>query len=390
MRVLIAPTALKGSLGAVEVSSALQQALEKLDSSWETVVCPLADGGDDTLAVLEVGTSRLNEPWQRQTAVVMGPIPSMTVKAPWLWQPETEIAVVEAAKVHGMTCLLRETGLLAPMAATSYGVGALIKAILAHHHCPNPRQLVVGLGGSASTDGGLGALQALGATFANQSGQAIRIPLSGNTLMDVGAVDFSSLKTIPPLTIATDVTNPLLGPQGTATIFAPQKGATSQQCEQLEAGLSHVQRVIQKATNTDYSKTPGAGAAGGLAYGLLHVPGSQIISGVDWVLETIGFQQHLDWADGVITAEGCLDHTSLSGKVIGRLIELTQAQEKPLLILCGSVAENLALPAHVQVVAFDQWISVEQAMLNPKEALVQALQIAWPQYLASARIDGGR
>lgn len=273
-RILIAPAGLKGSLSAWDVATTIRDFLQmRLQERAELDVCPVADGGDDTLSVLQQADSGFV--WK--SASVMGPLPSMTVESRYLVHTGQKLAILEAAQAHGYRLLSAQDG-LAPMEATSYGVGQLLRQVITHE--PDLETIVLTLGGSASTDGGLGALQALGVQFLNAAGNLIETPISGGSLSEIAQIQW-----IPEwpfagkILIATDVVNPLLGREGAAMVFAPQKGATLVQCQLLEQKLNRVSQLLSQACNVDYRALPGVGAAGGLAYSLRHLPRSGIISG---------------------------------------------------------------------------------------------------------------
>lgn len=367
--ILIAPACFKGSLSAPEAAQVMAEFLaERLGESASLIRCPVADGGDDTLSVL-----RSVEPGaELKTACVTGPVASMRVNAEYLWLPEKKTVVIESAQAHGLK-LLGDT--LAPMVATSYGVGELMRQAIEQHQ---PDTVVVTAGGSASTDGGLGALQALGVRFEDEAGQTIETPISGGDLCGIHKMVWPEQSFYSGrLLIATDVMNPLLGQDGTATVFAPQKGADSGQCEQLELGLRQVSQVLEAVSEVDLKDLPGVGAAGGLAYGLRHLPRSGIVSGSQWISDALNLHAKIARADLIITGEGRFDLTSLGGKATGNL--LAWAGAKPVFILCGQVAAGLDFPPPVYVLPLAQDAHAAKASIaNPKAALLARLEAALP------------
>jgi glycerate kinase len=375
--ILIAPACLKGSLSAMKAAACIADFLKaRVPDAVHLDICPIADGGDDTLDVLQFADAK----FIRHQAPVTGSVPDMTVNAHYLVHPAKKLAVVEAAQAHGYQ-LLGPAG-LSPMRATSYGVGELLKSVI--QNTPDLEQIIVTLGGSASTDGGFGALQALGVGLLDASEKRIETPVGGGMLSEIHGIqwlerwDFSGR-----ILLATDTLNPLLGPLGTATVFAPQKGATPQQCLELEQGLSHAGQQLSRVCDTDYTDLPGTGAAGGLAYGLRHLPRCGIISGSEWIAEALRLKERLKAASLVITAEGRLDFTSIQGKAIGHL--LGEADNKPAFIFCGQVQEGMPLPSSVQVfpLADDaESGSVEFAMAHPEVALQRQLEAVWPRIAA--------
>lgn len=367
--ILLAPATFKGSLSAPEAVMVMAQFLTgQFGEAVRLIHCPVADGGDDTLSVLQ----SVEPAAQCIAATVTGPVADLRVSAEYLWLPHKKTVVIESAQAHGLKLL---GGKLAPMAATSYGVGELILHALAKFQ---PENLVVTVGGSASTDAGLGALQALGVRFEDALGQPLEPPIGGQNLLEIERVVFSEPTfSIGRLVIATDVINPLLGPQGTASIFAPQKGADAKQIEQLALGLLHVSRLMARAFGVDLTTLPGVGAAGGLAYGLRHLPRSGIISGSQWLAEALDLPQKIAEADLIITGEGCFDLTSLSGKATGHL--LGWAGDKPIVILCGQAEAGLGLQPPVYVLPLAKEAQLVKACFdNPKLALRARLRQAVP------------
>ncbi len=381
-RILIAPACFKGSLPAWDAAQLAKTLLKKyLPDKTILDICPIADGGDDTLSVLQH-----NDPaWRFGNETVTGPVPGLQVNARYLTQPAKNMAVIEAAQAHGYALLPDHK--LAPMTATSYGVGELLNAVLKHaaHTHQKLETIVVTLGGSASTDGGLGALQALGVRFLDHTGQTFMQPIGGEHLEQIHNIEWTPHWPYDgQLLIATDVVNPLLGPDGTANIFAPQKGATPTQCRQLEAGLAHINRLMTAACGVDTGTLPGVGAAGGLAYGLRHLPRSGIVSGSHWIAESLNLQQRIAAADVIITGEGRLDATSFGGKAIGNV--LAWADNKPVVVICGHAQEELDFPPNISVFPMAQTPQeIANAISDPKQAFLRQLENALPKiqrYLA--------
>lgn len=367
--ILIAPAAFKGSLSAGEVATEIADCLgEQWGEAVNLLVCPVADGGDDTLSVLQ---SVMSNSILKRVAVT-GPIASMRVEAAYLWLPEQKMVVIEAAQAHGLK-LLGEN--LAPMQATSFGVGELIRHATAH--C-QPEQLIVTVGGSASTDGGLGALQALGVRFETHSGQCLESPIHGESLNLVQRIHWpADWPYSGRLLIATDVLNPLLGAEGAAAVFAPQKGASPEQCILLEAGLAHVSHLLTQLQGMDLTTLPGVGAAGGLAYGLRQLPRSSLISGSQWLAGMLGLPEKLRQADLIITGEGRFDSTSLAGKATGMLLAL--ADQKPVLIFCGQAEPGLMFAQGVEIFPLAATPEASAAaMAKPKLALRKQVAVAAP------------
>jgi glycerate kinase len=397
--ILIAPACFKGSLSALEVAEVMRAFLSQRCPAERVALrlCPIADGGDDTLAVLQAA----DPGYKAHMLQITGPLPGMRAQAQYLVHAAEKRVLIEAAQAHGLK-LLPPGKPQHPLQATSYGVGELIRHALAVYQ---PETVVVSVGGSASTDGGLGALQALGVNFMDAKGQVIQTPIGGGDLFRVQHVEWPIDEASFPwkrLMIATDVINPLCGPQGAAAVFAPQKGASVTQCEQLAAGLQHISQLMTESGRTTagqppLASLPGAGAAGGLAYGLRCLPRSGIVSGSQWVGGQLNLSQQVAESQIILTGEGCLDATSLSGKATGHLLAL--AGGKPVFVFCGQMRDGLTgwgqvlvypiLPSHPDTsfpaegvpVAFDpHYAEAEQAAMRyPKAALQQLLEAAWPQ-----------
>jgi glycerate 2-kinase len=297
MRIVAAPDSFKGSIGAAGAARALANGWHRVRPADEVIELPLADGGEGTLAVLAAAApaSRWHE------LRVSGP-GTEQVPAAWL-EMDGNVAVVELAAAAGLTLLDEPSALT----AHSYGVGELIRNALG----TGARRVLVALGGSACTDGGTGALAALGALFLDPAGVAL--PRGGGALARLAAVDLSGL--VPPpdggVSCLTDVRAPLLGPDGAAAVFGPQKGASPADVAVLEAGLARLASLL----GGDPAE-PGAGAAGGCGYGLAAGFGADLLPGAAELALVAGLPEALTGADLVITGEGQYDATSEAGKVV--------------------------------------------------------------------------
>lgn len=346
------------------IRETLLQVFEDCLPAWHTG--PMADGGDGTLAAILAADSG----FQCYQTEVMGPLPTQNVKAHYLIHPFHQWAVIEAAQAHGMAQLPQ--GVLAPLAATSFGVGQLLRHILQQE--PGLRRIFLAVGGSASTDAGMAALQALGAQFWDGTGARLEAPLGGGDLSRIARVGLPPWET--PLTILTDVTNPLLGPHGTAAVYAPQKGADVVQVKALETGLIQLVQCLERQGLQSNPEKSGMGAAGGLAYGLSLLSQVTLASGFEWVAKTTGLFEKLLHSQVILTAEGRFDAQSLMGKGTGQLIAWSAAQPKPIpvLVLCAQQEAGLTLPPWVEVFEGCQitGFSVQEAMAKPQEILKQA------------------
>ena len=302
MHVVVAPDKLKGSLTAEQAAAAIATGLRRVVPDLEVRHCPVADGGDGTVA------AAVSRGWDARTTTVTGPYGD-PVQAQWAQQGRT--GLVELAEASG----LRQAGSRrdAPL-ATSRGTGELVRAAL-DAGCD---EVVIGLGGSACTDGGAGMLQALGARVLDAEGEPV--PDGGGPLERAARLDLAGLDPrlrATRLVVASDVDVPLLGPSGAAMSFGPQKGATPEDVERLEAALARWSKVAAVACGLDPVQAaglPGAGAAGGVGFASLAVLGGERRSGVEEVLELVGFDELVRGAALVVTAEGSLDEQSLHGK----------------------------------------------------------------------------
>ncbi|MCM6777713.1 glycerate kinase [Nocardia sp. CDC159] len=299
-RIVLAPDKFKGSLTAGEVADAVAAGLRRVRPEIRTRWVPVADGGEGTVdAAVSAG-------FDRTTIEVSGP----TGEPVWAgFAHDGRVAVVEAAAACGLSRL--PGGRPAPLTATSLGVGELLRAAL-DTGC---RTVVLGVGGSACTDGGAGMLAGLGARPLGPDGRPARP--GGGGLAEVAYLDLHGLDPRireVELVLASDVDNPLLGTEGAAAVFGPQKGADAAQVAVLEAGLTHWAELVAKRTGFDAAARPGAGAAGGIGFAALAVLGARRSGGIDVMLDLVGFDRAVAGADLVITGEGSLDAQTLHGK----------------------------------------------------------------------------
>jgi glycerate kinase len=323
MRIVVAPDKFKGSLTAVEVAQAVSAGLAHDRDDIETTLLPVADGGDGTVAAaLSVGYSPV-----RVDAV--GPT-GQSLTATYAVDDANGVAVVELAAVVGLDLL--PGGVLEPLRSSTYGLGLVVREALRR----GVEELVLGVGGSASTDGGAGMVQAMGAQVLDRDGH--ELPAGGAALREVATVDVGPVTELVGSTavmVASDVDNPLLGPRGAAAVFGPQKGATGRDIDVLEAGLTAWARAVAAATGRDAAGRPGAGAAGGAGFAALAVLGAQIRPGIELVLELVGFEKAVAGADLVVTGEGSLDEQSLAGKTPVGVAAAARAHGVPVVAVAG-------------------------------------------------------
>jgi glycerate 2-kinase len=306
MKIVVAPDKFKGSLPAAQVAAAvaagLRSGLARAGCpAAELVTIPVADGGEGTVdAAVAAG-------FERVPVTAAGPTGTPVRSG---YARRGEAAVVELAGVCGLARL--PGGRSAPLTASSLGAGEVLRAALES----GARRIVLGVGGSASTDGGAGLLQALGARVLGANGE-LAAPMGGGALRDVTALDLTGLHAAlhgAEIILAADVANPLTGPDGAAEVYGPQKGASPAEVTVLAAGLRRWAAVVAATIGTDWSQVPGAGAAGGVGFAALAVLGATRRPGIELVLDLADFETALDGADLVITGEGSLDTQSLAGK----------------------------------------------------------------------------
>ncbi len=320
--VVVACDKFKGSLTALEVLEAIRQGLAEAAPARAVRAVPVADGGDGTLAAVEAAGFR------KVAVTVTGPTGEPVQSG---YAVRDEVAVVEMADACGMVRL--PGGVPAPLTASSRGLGEALATVLDH---PGIREIVVGIGGSASTDGGAGMLAALGTRLLDADGKPL--PDGGGPLAELHTLDLAGLH--PRLrevdiTVACDVSNPLLGDLGAVTVFAPQKGAGPHDQRVLGAALSHFAAHVTAITGRDDTGRPGAGAAGGVGYAALALLGARMRPGVELLLELVRFDDLCDGAALVITGEGSLDRQTLLGKTPVGVATAAGAHGIPVVAVCG-------------------------------------------------------
>ncbi|MFE9772034.1 glycerate kinase [Streptomyces sp. NPDC005931] len=330
-RVLVAADKFKGSLTAVEVAERVTAGLRRVVPDASVEALPVADGGDGTVAAAVAAG------FARREVRVTGPVGD-EVTAAYALREGT--AVVEMAEASGLQRL--PDGVLAPLAASTYGAGELLRAALDE----GAHTLVFGVGGSATTDGGAGMLAALGARFLKADGEPVEP--GGGGLAELATADLSGLDprlASVRLVLASDVDNPLTGPKGAPAVYGPQKGASPDDVERLDAALAHFAEVLEDAVGpkaAEYAASAGAGAAGGIGFGALLL-GARFRPGIEVMLDVLGFAAALERADLVITGEGSLDRQTLHGKAPAGVAAAARAADKEVVAVCG----RLALPPEV-------------------------------------------
>ena len=316
----------KGTVSSREICAIAQRVIPRHFPACEVVCIPVADGGEGTVDcfIQAMGAQR----------VEVSVTNALGEKSAAAYARLDELAIIEMAAAAGLPQVGARR---CPGTATTYGVGELI----VHAVGSGCKRILLGLGGSATNDGGCGCAAALGVGFLDADGQSF-IPV-GDTLGRIGRIDTAKAEELlhgVELTIMCDVTNPLYGPTGAAYVFAPQKGADAEKVKRLDAGLRHFGDVIRSQLGIDVSAMPGAGAAGGMGAGCVALLGGIIQSGIDAVLDVTGFDRQLEGADLVITGEGRIDSQSADGKVISGVARRTRAKGIPLIAIAGGIADS--------------------------------------------------
>ncbi len=369
LKVIIAPQSFKGSVSGLLAARAIARGVLAAEPAAETVLVPVADGGDGTLDALVEGTGG-----QTFRSVVTGPL-GQQVEASWGVMRDGQTAVIEMARASGLALVPpRKRN---PRVTTTRGTGELIREALDKGFT----RILVGLGGSATNDGGAGMASVLGFQFLDGRGHPL--PAGGAALAKLSRI--VAARRHPGLAQATvvgvtDVTNPLCGPTGASAIYGPQKGASPEVVAELDAALRNFAQVVQRDLGQAVLDRPRTGAAGGLGAGLVAFAGAELRSGIDMVCEAVGFDQHLEGASLVITGEGRADHSSIYDKAPVGVARRAQARGVPTILLAGSLGQGYEqLYQHgiggIMCIA-DRPMSFEQSLGRTEELLAGAAERA--------------
>ncbi len=327
MKIVIASDSYKGSNTSMKVAEAIERGLKKVTADLDVVKIPVADGGEGLVQALVPDEKR----WVYRT--VTGPM-GQPVNA-FYGLLDDSVAVLEMASASGLPLV---EGNKDPRLATTFGTGELIRDAV-ERGCTT---LYIGIGGSATNDGGTGMARALGARFLDSGGEEIEA--AGGNLDRIETVDLSGmlpgLKNVT-IEVACDVDNPLCGEQGASAVYGPQKGATPEMVKLLDNNLAHLADVMTKTCGRELSEIPGAGAAGGLGFGLMAFCGAQLKSGIDLVLDSLQFDRALEGASLVITGEGKIDGQSVRGKVPVGIAARAKKKGLPVLAICGDIGPGV-------------------------------------------------
>ena len=364
MKILIAPQSFKGSVSALAAAQAIERGVLKALPDAETVLVPVADGGDGTLEVLVNSTGG-----EIFRSIVTGPL-GHAVEASWGVMGDGQTAVVEMARASGLAMVPPRRR--NPRTTTTYGTGEIIGEAINKGFS----RIVVGLGGSATNDAGMGMATALGARFLDSQGKPL--PKGGAALARLARIDISRINPrLRDLTIigATDVTNPLCGPSGASAIYGPQKGATPEIVAELDSALANFARVAHRDIGIDFLNEdhPGAGAAGGLGAGLMAFANCRLQSGIDLVCEVLKFDENVRDADLVLTGEGRADLSSIYDKAPVGVARKAAPYGVPTVILAGSLGDGYTELYEHGIAAIvciaDRPMSFERSLARTEEML---------------------
>jgi len=328
MKILLAPDSFKGSLSSLEVIKILKRSARRVFPSADFIEVPIADGGEGTVdALVLAGEGEYRE------KLVKDPL-GRPVKARYgIIRQQT--AVIEMAQASGLPLLSTEER--NPLITTSFGTGELIRAALDE----GIRDIIIGIGGSATNDGGIGAVQALGIKFMDAQGK--ELGFGGRELARIESISMEGLDPRikeSQITVICDVTNPLTGEKGATAVYGPQKGATEEMLKELEAGMKHYARLLREATGLDMDRIPGSGAAGGLGAALVGFLHAVLKPGAETILDLVGFDELLEGVDLVVTGEGKIDGQSLYGKTPLGVAERCRRKGIPVIAMAGMIGED--------------------------------------------------
>lgn len=328
---VLAPDSFKESMSAEQACQAMQRGVLQVFPDACCIAVPMADGGEGTVEALLRSLDG-----QGITCMVTGPLVTQQVSTYFAIVDYGRTAVLEMAKANGIHLL--ESSQRNPMLTSTYGTGEMIRQALDL----GVSKIIIGLGGSVTNDGGAGMAQALGVQFFNSTGEAIQV--CGDNLDQINQIDISQLDARLKKTeilIASDVNNPLCGPNGASAIFGPQKGATPEMVQQLDLNLNHYANLVEASLGISIKNVAGSGAAGGLGFGLMAFAGAKLQSGVELIIEQSRLAEKIAQADYVLTGEGKIDSQTALGKTPFGVAQVAQQFNKPVLAFAGLVGEGI-------------------------------------------------
>ena len=361
MKIVVAPDSFKGSVTALEAANAIEQGLRRVFPDAVIEKIPMADGGEGTVQSLVDATGG-----HIKTARVLAPLGN-EVDAQFGILSDGKTAVIEMASASGLTLVPPDKR--NPMCTTTYGTGQLIRTAL-EAGC---RRLIIGIGGSATNDGGAGMAEALGAKFLNADGEPIE--RGGGGLGNLTSIDITELHPAIAETetiVACDVNNPLTGPKGASHVYGPQKGATPERVKTLDSHLTHFDKVLTRTFGQSFNNIPGAGAAGGLGAGLMAFLNAELRLGVDIMIDTVKLKERMKGASLVFTGEGQLDFQTAFGKTPVGVAKVAKAHNIPVIAIAGGIGEGADT---VYSAGIDAMLGIVQAPMSLEDAVENALQL---------------
>ena len=369
MQLLVVPDSFKESLSAKEVADAIARGIHSVDPEITVKQLPFSDGGEGALDLLQ--NLFEGELVTTSTIDAMG----RSIKAPYFRFADRKAAWIELSQASGLARI--EVDQRNPMLASTYGTGLQIRHALDH----GAEEIYLGLGGSATNDGGTGILSALGGLFSDAEGEML-LP-GGGFLTELDHIDVEAVPQFQ-LKVACDVNNPLLGKQGATAVYGPQKGVTPEMEPTLEAGLTNFSKHIELLTQKSVAEVPGAGAAGGCAAGLHGLLGAELVSGFELLAALSQLEEQIAASELIITAEGRIDGQSLEGKLPVGVAKLAKKHDKPVVVLAGSIGEHLdplyALGIDAVFSIQSKPCTLEESISNASELLESTAQRVFKLY----------
>jgi glycerate 2-kinase len=366
MNIIVAPDKFKGSIDAVTLCQLISRTISDIHPEANVETFPLADGGDGFAAIIKhyFGTTEVK-------AKTVDPLGRPMI-AVYQYAEEHTTAYIEMAAASGLALLKEDE--YDPMKASTYGTGLLIRDAIAR----GAQKIVLGIGGSATNDGGTGMADALGYMFLDKNEDPL-IPC-GEILSEINEIVMPETDYLEDIEfqVACDVKNPFYGPDGAAFVYAPQKGASEDDVTVLDEGLKHLDDLFIKFFSRSVAALPGAGAAGGLGGGCEVFLGARLISGVDHIIQEVGLEKKMAKANIIITGEGCFDEQSLQGKVVGTLARLAQKYNKRIRVICG---DSLLTDRDLGIMGIESLITLvsiagdkQQSIADPERFIAAAVQ----------------
>ncbi len=375
VKIICAPDSFKNCLPASQVAAAMQLGIRRIAAHVRVDCCPIADGGEGTAAILAAARSAVP-----RTVSVAGPL-GAKVDATLFLDEEQSLAIIDMASAAGLS--LVDHSECDVMRATTYGVGELLLTA-----CESgASRVIVGVGGSATNDGGCGMAQAIGVRFLDSMGAIIPAPMGGIDLLAIASIDMRGINPAildVEIIVACDVDNPLTGAQGAAKVYAAQKGATGEQIELLDRGLVNLAAVVQRTLGVDIT-VPRTGAAGGLAAGLVAFTGASLASGINIVLDDVQFDDRVGNCDLCLTGEGKLDGQSLAGKACLGVARRAAKAGVPTVALVGSATRDADKTLQAGLSAYEligTGLSAAESMRRAKELIADATERVVTRFLS--------